>query len=122
MTKAPNPLEEYPVLRQWAYRVVWFVGLVLGGVQIWFATTGTPAPDWLLPALAVLAYVSIATNYTADRNVAPTTPAETPLEARGYVEEPGRHREVGAFDNGVLIALAAIVIIVAGLIFIVRAL
>lgn len=72
--KPPNPLEEYPALRQWAYRLVWFVGLVLGGIQIWFATTNTEAPAWLLPALAVLGYVSIATNYTADRNVAPKVP------------------------------------------------
>lgn len=64
-----NPLQEYPVIRQWAYRAVWFVGVVLGGIQIWYATTDAPTPSWVQPALAVLAYVGVATNYTADKNV-----------------------------------------------------
>lgn len=65
-----NPLEEYPVLRRWAYRAVWVVGLILGATQVAFATIGDGAqPEWLLAALAVLGYVSIATNYTADKNV-----------------------------------------------------
>jgi hypothetical protein len=80
-----TPLQEYPTVRQWAYRVVWGVGLVLGAIQVFVVTTGGEQPGWLNGALAVLAYVSVATSFTADRNVAPTTRAETPPEDRGIV-------------------------------------
>lgn len=80
-----TPLQEYPTIRQWAYRVFWGVGLVLGAIQVYILTTGGDSPSWLLGAVGVLGYVSIATNYTADRNVAKTTEAETPPEDRGIV-------------------------------------
>lgn len=79
-----NPLQEYPAVRRWAYRAVWVVGLVLGAIQAYLLTVGAESPDWLLGAVAVLGYVSIATNYTADRNVSPTTVAETPPADRGF--------------------------------------
>lgn len=80
-----TPLQEYPAVRQWAYRVLWIVGLVLGAIQVYILTVGGDSPPWLLGAVAVLGYLSIATNYTADRNVAKTTAAETPPADRGIV-------------------------------------
>ena len=86
-----NPLQEYPVVRQWAYRFVWFTGLVLGGIQVWYGTTQSLQPTWLLPALAVLAYVSVATNYTADMNVSSYEPKHddevTPNEAGADLQD-----------------------------------
>lgn len=140
MASAPTPLEEYPQVRQWAYRAFWVIGLALGAVQIWYATAGGEQPDWLLPALAVLAYVSVATNYTADRNVTipkeeavklsavPDTPRHAapvappvqthlntpPDDERG----PANYDERGAYDGTtLLIAIAAIVVIVCGIIW-----
>lgn len=155
----PTPLEQYPHIRQWAYRLLWIVGLAMGALQVWFTTTpADDQPSWILPALAVLAYVSIATNYTADRNVSPTTVEQTPPEDRGYVgedaeaitealkndpevhvkaDDPGdlglrlqeqdrarslRRDDWGFVDNNVVVTIAAIVIIIVGLIYIVRAL
>ena len=98
-----NPLQEYPAVRQWAYRIVWVVGLVLGAIQVYIVTVDRSQPEWLTGALAVLAYVSVATNFTADRNVAKTTVAETPPEDRGYVDEAGEplaRGDVGIFPRG----------------------
>jgi hypothetical protein len=158
-----NPLEQFPQVRQWAYRAFWVVGIILGGIQAFCAATDANAPTWVGGALAVLAYVSIATNYTADRNVSPTTTAETPLEARGFVDDGiphrddpfrgdasskvrmsadhpdalaeriargrqeqdvlrHRRREGGFVDNSAVVTIMCIVVIIAGLIFIVRAL
>jgi hypothetical protein len=115
-----NPLQEFPAVRQWAYRAVWVVGLALGAVQVYMVTIGNDQPEWLTGALAVLAYVSVATNFTADRNVSPTTVAETPPEDRGFVDG-GQVNERGALDSGVLVTIAAVVVIVCGVIFIAQA-
>jgi len=124
MASAPNPLEEYPQARQWAYRAFWIIGLALGAVQIWYATAGGDLPDWLLPALAVLAYISVATNYTADRNV--NTTKEEPMAKLSAVPDTqeipegprGPVDEQGAYDGTtLLIAIAAIVVIVCGIIW-----
>ena len=121
-------------VRQWVYRAFWVVGLCLGAVQIYTVTVGDDAPDWVIGALAVLAYLSVATNYTADRNVttkqeepmapltpvpnAPETPAEIPEGPRGPVDE--QVDESGVYDSpGILIAIACIVVIVCGIIWLV---
>jgi hypothetical protein len=96
-----NPLQEFPAVRQWAYRVVWVVGLILGAIQVYMVTVEQDQPTWLTGALGVLAYVSVATNFTADRNVAKTTVAETPPEDRGYVDEPPARGDVGIFPRDV---------------------
>ncbi len=70
-----NPLQEYPAIRQWCYRIMWINLLTLGATQAGYAVAEQASPGWLKVALGVLAYVSVATNYTADRNVTPTTPA-----------------------------------------------
>lgn len=72
--EAPNPLEQYPAIRQWAYRAFWVAGLVLGSIQVYCMTVEQPTPTWFKGAIGVLGYLSIATNYTADRNV--TKPAD----------------------------------------------
>lgn len=66
-----TPLQEYPRVRQWLYRALWGSGVLLGSVQVWCLATSTTSPSWLAGSFAVLGYVSIATNYTADRNVKP---------------------------------------------------
>jgi hypothetical protein len=96
-----NPLQEYPAVRQWAYRIVWVVGLVLGAIQVYMVTVEADQPTWLTGALGVLAYVSVATNFTADRNVAKTTVAETPPEDRGYVDEPPDDARPLGYGSGV---------------------
>lgn len=64
-----NPLNDYPQVRQWMYRAFWIIGVVLGVIQAYCSAVDISTPVWYKGALAVLAYVSIATNYTADRNV-----------------------------------------------------
>ena len=63
-----NPLEEYPAIRRWVYRVFWIAGVAIGATQVVYLTIGQDQPVWLTAAVAVLAYLSIATNYQADRN------------------------------------------------------
>jgi hypothetical protein len=144
-----NPLKEYPQVRQWAYRVVWGVGLLLGAIQIYTVTVGEGVPAWVTGALAVLAYVSVATNYTADVNVAqnvvdpepvvladvePTDLGPTTVEMPAYPPPPADEgeapaetevrprNELGVYDTGgVLLVIAAIVVIVAGVLFILKA-
>ena len=111
-----NPLEQNPAARRIAYQVFWIVSLVVGCVQIGFATAKADTPTWLLVTLSVLPFLGSAIGYTAQANVAPTTKAETPPADRGYVDEPREER--GAYDGtGILLAIACIVIIVCGIIW-----
>lgn len=64
-------------MRQWVYRTFWVVGVLLGATQAGYAVAEAASPAWVKIALGVLAYVSVATNYTADRNVAQASPAAT---------------------------------------------
>ena len=50
-----------PDIRKWIYRVFGFIGLVLGAVQVGFASTpGGIQPDWLTTSLAVYAFLGAA--------------------------------------------------------------
>ncbi|MGL5826896.1 MAG: hypothetical protein ACRCYU_19110 [Nocardioides sp.] len=71
-----TPLEEYPMFRKRLYRAHYFVVAVLGGLQVWFASTEGGQPAWLLPALAVAAYVGGVLGVVADRNVGGHTAVE----------------------------------------------
>lgn len=84
-----NPLQEYPNLRRWCYRSLWGSGVFLGAVQAGYAVAEHPSPSWVKIALGVLAYVSVASNYTADRNVFPSTviKADPPAEVSVTVSE-----------------------------------
>lgn len=64
-----NPLESFPVVRQWAYRVYWLVGIAVTATQVGYVTATGTSPSWITVALAVLAYVGIALGFQADRNV-----------------------------------------------------
>jgi hypothetical protein len=107
---------------------VWVVGLVLGAITVYTTTTeANDTPGWLVAASAVLGYISIATNYTADRNVAPTTLAETPPEDRGYEPQAGVADPYGLDERGeggvqILYIVAAIVVIIVGVIWLINAL
>jgi hypothetical protein len=64
-----NPLEEYPSARRWLYRANWLAVSVLGVIQVWASAGDTPAPSWLIPALAVTGYIGGLLSFTAERNV-----------------------------------------------------
>lgn len=125
-----NPLEQNPTARRIAYQVFWVVSLVVGATQVGFASAGADTPTWLTVTLSVLPFVGAAIGYTAQANVKPTTMAETSPEDRGFVdgadtEYPARHArpEAGAYDTGgLLIALAAIVVIACGVVWLFQAL
>ena len=67
-----------PAARKWFYAVYALVSTSLGAVAVWFATVGTPQPDWLLGAGAVWLFVGGAFGLTAGANV----------------NEPGRHERI----------------------------
>lgn len=72
-----NPLAESPRIRKIVYRIMWIIGVALGSIQTWYLTVSSEAtPPWLKGAFAVYGFVSIATNFTADRNVTQNTPAQ----------------------------------------------
>lgn len=75
-----NPLQEFPAVRRWMYRGLWMAGAAIG---LWQAVSSA-VPDLSTPLttkvtaglLAVVAYLSVLSNFTADRNVTlPPTPA-----------------------------------------------
>lgn len=126
MSDGTNPLLEYPVVRKWLYRVLWVAGAVVGLTQAVLSATDTHSATIntvIAGALAAIAYLSVLSNYTADRNVAPSSGVlHTDSEADGMDDlEHGRH-ERGVYDNtGLLIALACIVVIAVGVVWLVRA-
>lgn len=62
-----NPLSENPALRKRIYAAFWVVGLVLGALQVAFASTGNEA-DWLVGALATYAFLGTAVGFQAQAN------------------------------------------------------
>jgi hypothetical protein len=67
-----NPLLEFPVIRQWLYRVLWIAGAAVGLTQAVLSATDThndTINKVIAGLLAAIAYLSILSNYTADRNV-----------------------------------------------------
>lgn len=51
-----------------AYAVFAVLAIGLGAVQVWFASAGTPQPDWVGPSLAVFTFVAAGFGFTAQAN------------------------------------------------------
>lgn len=64
-----NPLADNPTLRKKVYNIFWLIGLVLGALQVGYGTADGADPSWLLPALAVYAFLGTGVGYTASQNV-----------------------------------------------------
>lgn len=66
-----NPLTGIlsPAARKTLYALYGLVGLCVGGIQAWCASTAADQPSWLNGAVAVLAYVGVALGFTAASNV-----------------------------------------------------
>lgn len=130
-----NPLEESPVARKRAYQIFWVVSLIVGAAQIGFATAKAETPTWLLVTLSILPFLGAAIGYTAQANVTAAPVVAQPEqvflvdgsegEYSGLDKLDGldtRRDETGAYDTGsLLFALACIVVIICGAIFIIRA-
>jgi uncharacterized membrane protein YeiB len=75
-----NPLQEFPEVRRWLYRVLWVAGALVGlwqAVSIAVPDLSTPTSTKVVAgALAAIAYLSVVSNFTADRNV--TIPEKDP--------------------------------------------
>lgn len=71
-----NPLEEFPEVRKWVYRVYWLTIVIVGACQIGWVTATGETPVWILVALAILAYIGGITNFQADRNTSTSPPGE----------------------------------------------
>jgi hypothetical protein len=113
-----NPLEESPVARKRAYQVFWVVSLIAGATQIGFATAKAETPTWLLVALSILPFLGAAIGYTAQANVTPAPIKAQPDQVFLVEDHPD---ERGAYDTGsLLIALACIVVIAVGVVWLIR--
>lgn len=83
-----NPLLEFPEVRKWLYRVLWIAGAAVGLFQAVLAAVGMDSPTVqkvIAGALAAIAYLSVLSNYTADRNVA--APKEVTDEASSDLQD-----------------------------------
>lgn len=68
-------------VRKIIYIAYALIGVILGAVQVWFATYGATGPEWVEPALAVYAFVGgafgfVASSFTPSRK-APAHRADT---------------------------------------------
>lgn len=135
--EGPNPLEEFPKLRRYLYRLLWIAGIITG---LWQAAS-TAVPELSSPTstkivagvLAVIAYLSVVSNYTADRNVG-QAPAVQRVIGDQYVADHGKLPDVrdprdgdlrserGAFEYNIIWVIVGILAIIALGIYIVRAL
>lgn len=134
-----NPLEQNPAARKIAYQIFWTVSLLVGMVQVGFAAAKADTPTWLTVALSVLPFLGAAIGYTAQANVntlpkeeavklsAVTPPNENTATSVTHLDtapddERGvaNYDERGAYDSpGILVAIACIVVIVCGIIWLV---
>jgi hypothetical protein len=75
-----NPLEEFPNIRKWVYRVYWIVGVIVTAIQIGFVAATGSSPLWAGVTIAVLAYIGFALGFQADVNTPkrPSPPAIVP--------------------------------------------
>jgi hypothetical protein len=64
-----NPLAYLPGLRKQIYSVFWAVGILIGAIQVGYASTDNGTPGFLKVALAVYAFLGGAVGYTASQNV-----------------------------------------------------
>lgn len=63
-----NPLADKPGLRKKVYSAFWLVGLLLGALQVGYAADDGDDPNWILPSLAVYAFLGTGVGYTASKN------------------------------------------------------
>ena len=91
-----------PSVRTKLYLIYSILGVVLGAVQVGFATVEAPFPPWLKVTLAVFVFLGGAIGYTA----ASHTPAGTNEVQAG---------EVGAVSSGLLFAVIGAVLVVIAL-------
>lgn len=93
--------------RKIVYAVYAVIGFIIGGVQVGYATAGEGQPEWLLVALAVLAYAGVALGIVAGANTSPSTPV--PVE----VVAGGEHRrdEFGYMSTGRALLLAFLLVV-----------
>lgn len=64
-----NPLTTIPAAqRRYVYAVYAWLGLVLGGTQVGYASAAVDQPVWLTVALGVFAFVGTAIGVTAVSN------------------------------------------------------
>jgi hypothetical protein len=130
-----NPLEQNPRARRIAYQVFWVVSLVVGCTQIGFAAADADQPTAVTVALAILPFVSAAIGYTAQANVS-AAPIQAQPDQVILVEDGSdlsgldkldglgtKKDETGAWDTGnLLFALACIVVILVGVVWLIHAL
>ena len=62
-----------PKVRRWVYAVIGGVSLVVGAIQVGYASLNAGQPEWLTVALAVVPFLAAGLGYTA----ASHTPSET---------------------------------------------
>lgn len=76
-----NPLNEYPRIRKAVYAVQWVVSGVLGatGVAL-LAIDPHNIPLWYTIATGVVAFATVYTGVTANRNVTGNDPAGVPIK------------------------------------------
>jgi ABC-type xylose transport system permease subunit len=96
--------------RQIVYAVYAVIGFIIGGVQVAYATAGEGQPEWLLVALAVLAYAGVALGIVAGSNVTPPEPVQVEV-VEPYVPEHRAPGEGGYVSTRTL-AVAALVLAV----------
>lgn len=63
-----NPLSDRPDLRKKVYSAFWLIGLLFGALQVGYAADEGSDPDWIVPALAVYAFLGAGVGYTAQQN------------------------------------------------------
>lgn len=78
-----NPLAYLPGLRKQIYSVFWALGILIGAVQVGYASTDNGTPGFLKVALAVYAFLGGAVGYTASQNVDPISDADLPVAEDG---------------------------------------
>jgi hypothetical protein len=117
-----NPLEQNPRARRIAYQVFWTVSLVVGCVQVGFAAAKADQPTWLLVVLSILPFLGAAIGYTAQANVTAAPIVAQPDQVI-LVEDTPPVDERGAYDaSSLLVALACIVVIAVGVVWLVHSL
>lgn len=75
-----NPLNDHPTARRIVYTAFWIIGLILGAIQVGYASTDLGQPTWLVVALAVFAFLAAGVGYTAFANTNRTYGDEDEVE------------------------------------------
>lgn len=73
-------------VRQTIYGLYALIIFVIGGIQVWYATSGDVSPDWIESALAVGAYAGIGLGVTAAANAPSNDDPPDPEGGYGLIE------------------------------------